>query len=146
MQRLFLTRARTVPHLFQVGPTVTRYFTMHNEPQPSSSMYSENMQKRSRNKRNVIYISTLVLIGASLYYVYKVSQDRVISQLQRREYGTQQNEGDQHKQKLENAAPTLRDHIAVSKRRIVEIEICHGDITNEPTDAIVNAGNHTRSI
>jgi hypothetical protein len=91
-------------------------------------------------------VKSETLVPSFLVEEDKVSQDRVISQLQRREYGTQQNEGDQHKQKLENAAPTLRDHIAVSKRRIVEIEICHGDITNEPTDAIVNAGNHTRSI
>ncbi len=111
-----------------------------NEPPRGPPTMADKFQK-SQSRRRVIFLTTGVLLGVSLYYVYSASQERVINQLQKREYGTSPKDI-QHKPDLTGGAPVLRSHIAVSKRTIVEIEVCHGDITMEPTDAIVNAGTY----
>lgn len=141
--RRILSQTNSLYSLISLQPRL--YSTMEQNTTESverrhSKLYAQEMQLKARRRRNIIYATTVVLLGVSLVYVYNTSQEQVINHLQKREYGTQSQESQSHRTNIEGAV-TLRDHIAVSKRRIVEIEICHGDLTDEPTDAIVNAGN-----
>ena len=93
------------------------------------------------------FISRLLIGGVILsfatYYSYQYYQDNV-QKLNNKNSDGQQQEGTTRDWRNLSRSPktrTLRSEAAVCRTRIYELEVVRGDITEETTDAIVNAAN-----